>query len=81
MTDTHGQHATTGACRNCRRPVRWVPEVHDWLHEELPRHAHEPITCPNAYPVNEFGPNLRCTCGVLTGGIRDPRPDCEVHRG
>lgn len=29
---------------------------------------------------NELAANTRtCTCGVLTGGIRDPRPDCEAH--
>lgn len=22
-----------------------------------------------------------CTCGVMTGGARDPRPNCEVHGG
>lgn len=22
-----------------------------------------------------------CTCGVMSGGIRDPRRSCEVHRG
>lgn len=22
-----------------------------------------------------------CTCGVLSGGIRDPRLTCEVHHG
>jgi hypothetical protein len=39
------------ACRNCRRPVHWVPEVGSWLHGELPQYAGEPLTCGPALPV------------------------------
>lgn len=57
------------ACRNCRRPLAWVAGI-GWLHEELPRYAHEPITCGFAAPVCEYrrcdheqsGPEPLCPC-------------------
>lgn len=39
------------SCRNCRRPIQFV-NVIGWLHCELPRYAHEPITCEWAHPVS-----------------------------
>ena len=47
LTDPH-------ACRNCRRPIEYVPGI-GWLHGELPQYAHEDITC--TIPVCVDGPH------------------------
>lgn len=38
------------SCRHCRRPIAFVEGV-GWLHDELPKYAHEPITCESAQPL------------------------------
>lgn len=60
------------ACRNCRRPLHWLPGV-GWLHGELPQYAHEPITCADAYPVCEWR-----VCDHADGP--DPLCDCRCHK-
>jgi hypothetical protein len=60
------------ACRNCRRPLHWVPDI-GWLHGELPRYAHEEITCVVPYPVCEYR-----TCDHGDGP--DPACDCRCHK-
>jgi hypothetical protein len=61
------------ACRNCRRPLYWLPGV-GWLHGELPQYAHESSSCNRAEPVCDgnvphcetrhiaFGPEEGCHC-------------------
>jgi hypothetical protein len=36
-------------CRNCIRPIVLVAGV-GWLHDELPKYAHQPITCTVPVP-------------------------------
>lgn len=60
------------ACRNCRRPIYWLPGV-GWLHGELPQYAADPITCENAHPV--------CLYAACDHGVGpDPDCPCRCHR-
>lgn len=61
------------ACRNCRRPLHWLPGI-GWLHGEVARYAHEPITCTIAYPVCDGRP------GCDHGAGPDPACGCGCHR-
>ncbi|MER6575797.1 hypothetical protein [Nonomuraea sp. NPDC001023] len=45
------ERPTEDSCRNCIRPIVWVGGV-GWLHDELPKYAHEDITCDYAHPVS-----------------------------
>lgn len=77
------------ACRNCRRPLHWLPEI-GWLHGELPQYAARELTCERAEPVcspRPFtkaapdcerrlvadGPHLDCPCGCHLPAERTTR--------
>lgn len=66
------------ACKNCRRPIHWLPGV-GWLHDELPQYADQPITCTNAIPVCEY---WACDHSELPYGADGPDGacGCRCHR-
>lgn len=64
------------ACRNCRRPLLWLPEP-GWLHGELPQYAGEELACDRAEPV--CSPRPFTTRDPACEGLHiavGPDPDC-----
>lgn len=50
----------SNSCRNCRRRIQLLAGV-GWMHTELPKYAHEPITCTLPVPTDSRCP----VCYVL----------------
>jgi hypothetical protein len=62
------------ACRNCRRPLHWLPPA-GWLHGELPQYANQPITCQRPEPVCD-GDIPHCEAQHIASG---PDGDCPCR--